>query len=187
TVAKPFVIAYGVDDGKELWRADLMDGEVAPSPVFANDKVIVANQGAKLAAIRPDGSGDVTATHIAWTGRDEDGLALPDIVSPLFDAKNNLVYLTDSNGILTCIDAADGKKVWEKKLDGSFNGSPSLVDGKVWLLATNGTMHFIASGREFAETGKAALGEPSTCSPAFAEGRVYIRGVKNMYCVGKKR
>ena len=67
---------------------------------------------ARLAAIRPDGSGDVTKTHVAWTGRDEDALALPDIASPLIDAGQNLVYLLDSAGLLTCIDAVDGSSGW---------------------------------------------------------------------------
>ena len=71
TLAKPLVIAYALAGGDELWRAELLDNEVVPSPVFAGGLVFLLNPAAKLIALRPDGAGDVTKTRVAWTNERE--------------------------------------------------------------------------------------------------------------------
>ena len=115
---------------------------------------------------------------IVWTF--EEGL--PDTCSPL--ATERFVFLLTSEGILTCLSADDGAKLWDHDFATAFRSSPSLVGDKVYLLAENGDMHVIAEKETFEELGVARLGEQSVCSPAFAEGRLYIRGASNLYCVG---
>ena len=178
--ARPWVIAYDPAAGTELWRAKVLDGDVAPSPVGAGGMVFAVNTGSQLTAIRWGGSGDVTATHRAWSA--EDGL--PDIVSPLTDGKFVLLVTTD--GTLTCYAAADGKKLWEKDIDANFKSSPTLVGDKIHLMTDKGVMYILAAGREFKELGKAELGEPANSSPAYLNGRIYIRAKHNLYCIGGK-
>ena len=181
TCARPWVIAYDPASGKELWRAKVLDGDIAPSPVGGGGMIFAVNSGAKLAAIRAGGQGDITATHVAWTA--EDGL--PDIVSPLTDGK--LVLLVTTDGTLNCYAAADGKKLWEKEMDHIFKSSPTLVGDKVYLMTEKGVMLiFAASAEGYKELGKADLGEPANSSPAYLDGRIYIRGKHNLYCIGKK-
>ncbi|HIE26730.1 TPA: serine/threonine protein kinase [Candidatus Poribacteria bacterium] len=180
TCANPWVIAYEPTTGKELWRAKCLSGDVAPSPVYSNGMVFATNEYAYLAAIRPDGEGDVTETHIAW--RAEDGL--PDICSPL--SNGEFVFLLASYGILTCYNAQDGSVVWEQDLEASFKSSPSLVGDKVYLMSDEGVMFIVAAEREFKELSRAELGEGVHTSPAFMDGRIYIRGKKNLYCIGNK-
>ena len=181
TCARPWVIAYDPASGKELWRAKVLDGDIAPSPVGGGGMIFAVNSGAKLAAIRTGGQGDITATHVAWTA--EDGL--PDIVSPLTDGK--LVLLVTTDGTLNCYAAADGKKLWEKEMDHIFKSSPTLVGDKVYLMTEKGVMLiFAASAEGYKELGKADLGEPANSSPAYLDGRIYIRGKHNLYCIGKK-
>ena len=67
TLAVPCVIAYAATDGAELWRVEGLNGEITPSPVFAGGLLFVASPSEKLLAIRPDGQGDVTKTHVVWT------------------------------------------------------------------------------------------------------------------------
>jgi outer membrane protein assembly factor BamB len=178
TCGNPWVIAYNPAIGKELWRTKCLSGDIAPSPIYANGLVFAANEYAYLAAIRPDGEGDVTETHIVWKA--EDGL--PNICSPL--SNNELVFLLASYGILTCYNAQDGSVVWEQDLRASFKSSPSLVGDKVYLMSEEGVMFIIAAGREYKELGRAELGEKAHTSPAFMDGRIYIRGKENLYCIG---
>ncbi|MHC4633374.1 MAG: outer membrane protein assembly factor BamB family protein, partial [Planctomycetota bacterium] len=70
TCGDPWVIAYDPANGAELWRAECLAGEVAPSPIYANGLVFAIEPYTKLVAIRPDGRGDVTKTHIAWSVED---------------------------------------------------------------------------------------------------------------------
>jgi len=180
TCANPWVIAYNPEDGKELWRAEVLGGDVAPSPVFAGGMVFAVNSGANLAAIHPGGTGNVTKTHVAWLYADD----LPEIVSPV--SNGELVYIVYTYGTLTCLDAKTGKKVWSQTVEDEFKSSPTVVGDRIFLMDTNGVMHFLSGGRAYKELGKAALGEPSNCSPAFMNGRIYIRGKYNLYCIGKK-
>jgi len=131
-------------------------------------------------AIRPDGQGDVTETHIAWTG-DE---GLPDIVSPL--AGGELVFLVTSSGKVTCYDAKSGESLWAEKLRTPSSSSPSLVGGVVHLWTQKGTLVVFEAAREYKEVGRSELGEEVSASPCFAPGRMYIRGAENLYALGAR-
>jgi outer membrane protein assembly factor BamB len=179
TVADPNVVAYDPTNGKELWRADCVGGDLAPSPISAGGFVLAIQPYSQIVAIRPDGQGDVTETHIAWKA--EDGV--PDICSPVSDG--TYVYLLDSGGYLTCYQVADGKKVYEHELNEQCRASPSIVGDKLYILDLKGVMHIAQAGPEYKELGKCELGEECFASPAFGDGRIYIRGNKNLYCIGR--
>lgn len=177
TVADPWVIAYEPRAGTELWRAKCVHGDVAPSAAHAAGTVFVAQENAEAHAIRTDGRGDVTETHVAWHVDD----ALPDIVSPL--ATTKYVFLTTSLGTVTCLDTATGKKVWSHDFDGPLCATPILINDVVHLTDTKGvTMRFEAAPT-FKLLNAPALGEPVHATPAVAQGRIYFRGDSNLYCV----
>jgi len=180
TCANPLVIAHDPASGKELWRAEVLGGDVAPSPVWHDGLAFAVNTGAVLAAIRMGGAGDVTDSRVAWTG--EDGL--PDIVSPLTDGR--LVLLCTTDGFLSAYGVADGRLLWQHELDRRMNASPSLVGDRVYLLDAKGVMHIATVADGFKEVASADLGEPCRASPAFADGRIYLRGSKHLYCIGEK-
>lgn len=180
TAASPWVIAYDPSDGKEIWRAKCLKQDVGPSPTFADGIVYTANEFPGVAAIRPDGQGDVTKTHVLWTG--EDGL--PDTASPLATAE--YVLLLSSAGTLTCYEAKKGDVLWAQDFDGSFNSSPSLAGKYVYLFAKEGKCWVVeptaTEGKIVAESD---LGEECVTSPAFQPGRFYIRGEAHLFCIGK--
>ncbi len=180
TLAVPWVIAYSAKDGAEVWRANCLDGEVTPSPVFAGGTLFVVSPTRKLQAIRPDGHGDVTKTHLGWVA--EDGI--PDVTSPV--SNGELVFLIDSGGVLSCYDAKSGKKEWEKDLEEECHASPSLVGNRVYLLTKKGSLVVIEAARQFKELARSSLGEPVFASPAFAQNRMYVRGLKHLICIGGK-
>ena len=180
TSADPWVISYNPADGKEIWRAKCMTGDVASSPVFAGGVVFAVHESADLVTIRPDGTGDVTKTHINW--RAEEGL--PDITSPVSNGKQ--VWLLTTNGDLTCYDVKSGKMLYLKELDEPFNSSPSIVGDHLWLMSLKGTTMIISAGPKYKLLHTRKLGEKIFASPVFADGRVYVRARKNLYCIGAK-
>ncbi|HEY3376950.1 MAG TPA: PQQ-binding-like beta-propeller repeat protein [Armatimonadota bacterium] len=181
TTANPWVIAYNPANGTELWRADCLSGDVAPSPTFAGGLVFACNAYASLAAIRPDGQGDVTKNHIAWTASD----GLPDIISPVSDC--NLLFLLTSEGMVTCYEVSSGKKVWEQQLEGAFHASPTIVGKQLYLWSRKGVLHRLAIERAFHELGVVPLGEDVSATPAFLHGRIYLRAKEHLYCIGAPR
>jgi len=179
TCGAPWVIGYDPVGGEELWKAECLGGDVAPSPVYADGLVLATTAYELLAAIRPGGQGDVTQSHIAWTA----DYNLPDICSPV--SSGNLVFLLTTEGILTCYDTKDGKMMWERDFDSTFRSSPTLVGDRVYLMNEEGVMLIVAASRDYEELGTAQLGEDSDCSPAFLDGRIYIRGTQNLYCIAR--
>ena len=180
TLANPWVISYSAKDGAELWRADCLDGEVTPSPVFAGGTLFIVSPSNKLQAIRADGTGDVTKTHLGWMA--EDGI--PDITSPVTNGE--LIFLITSNGMLTCYDAKTGKKQWEHEFEEDCKASPSIVGDKLVVITMKGTLVVLGASREFQEVSRSALGEQVFASPAFAKGMMLVRGVKHLICIGAK-
>jgi len=192
TAADPWVIAYNPADGAELWRASVLRGDCGPSPIFAGGLVHVGNEYCYWSAIRPDGDGDVTETHIAWNA--EDGL--PDTCSPL--ATDKYVFLLATYGTLTCYDAKKGELLWEQDFDARFISSPGLSGNRVYLFGeveeedeegnelTTCTAWIIEPGREGCKiVGTCELDEGCVTSPAFQDGRIYIRGKKHLFCIAK--
>lgn len=180
TCANPWVISYEPTNGQEIWRAQVLYGETTPSPIFAAGLVFSVMEGEALSAIRPDGAGDVTKTHVVWKA--EDGL--PDITSPLSDGQR--VYLVTTHGTMTCYQVEGGKKLWEKELDLGFQSSPSLSGNRIYLFSDKGPVLIVEASDTFKELGRSEMGEEVLASPAFMGDRIYVRGKKNLICLGQK-
>lgn len=177
TLGNPWVISYAAQDGAEIWRAECLDGEVTPSPVFAAGTLFVVSPTSKLQSIRPDGEGEVTGSHLGWVG--EDGI--PDITSPV--SNGELVFVLDSGGVLTCYDAKTGRKQWDHDFGDDCKASPSIAGTKLYLITKKGTMIVVDAARQFKELGRSSLGEEVFASPAFAQNKMLVRGRKHLICI----
>ena len=178
TLAVPCVIAYAATDGAELWRAECLNGEITPSPVYAGGLLFVPSPSEKLLAIRPDGVGNVTRTNVVWTYEDN----VPDVTSPT--SNGELVFAVTTAGMLTCLDAKDGKKQWEHDYDTEVHASPGLAAGRLYLFSQKGTAVVVEAARQFKELFHTEMGDGFQASPAFAQDRIYLRGVTNVWCLG---
>jgi outer membrane protein assembly factor BamB len=178
TLAVPNVIAYAASNGTELWRVDCLNGEVTPSPIFAGGSILVASPSEKLVAIRPDGQGDVTRTHVAWTAEDN----VPDVTSPV--GNGELVFALTTPGMLSCFDAKDGKKQWDHDFEFECHASPSIAGGRLYVFGQKGTAVIVAVARQFQELFRTQMDDAFHASPAFAQDRIVLRGVTNVWCVG---
>jgi outer membrane protein assembly factor BamB len=180
TAANPFAIAYEPQRGTELWRAKCLEGDVAPSPAYANGLAIVAMENALVSAIKTGGQGDVTKTHAAWTAEED----LPDIVSPV--ATDRFVFIVKTFGTVTCYELASGTKLWSHEFDGPFHASPVAVGEVIYLTDRAGTTHRFAAAPQFKLLNAPSLGEPVSATLAATTGRIYIRGKDNLYGIGKR-
>lgn len=179
TLALPFVMSHALTDGTELWRAELLGGEITPSPIFAGGLVIAVNPSGSVAGIKPDGAGDVSKSHVAWTVEEN----IPDVTSPVSDGE--LAFTVTSTGNLACFGVKDGKVVWQKALELDVQSSPAIADKQLFVLSTKGDLVSVAVGREFKEFGRAQFEDTFHASPAFADGRLILRGATNLWCLGK--
>jgi outer membrane protein assembly factor BamB len=180
TLALPWVMSHALNDGSDLWRADLMSGEVAPSPLVAGGLAFAPVPSSELIALRPDGAGDVTKSHVAWRGME----SVPDITSPA--ANEDFVFVVTTSGGLACYETATGKLVWQKEFEFEVQASPVIVAGQLVLLGTKGEFVVLQVGREFKELSRVNLEDEFHASPAFVGGRMFLRGATNLWCLGNK-
>jgi hypothetical protein len=172
TSANPYVAAYDPRTGRELWKVDIMMGEVGPSPAFSNGYVFAANQVASLAAI------DVKTGEVVWEFFDD----LPTASSPLATDKN--VYIAADYGVVTCLDLRTGDTHWIHEFDQGFYSSPILVGDLVYLINRDGVMHIFRDSVTFELVSEPVLGEECSTTPAVVDERIYIRGLEHLYAIG---
>ncbi len=178
------VISYDPATGKELWRHKGVESNAIPSPVANNEMVyLVAGFPAKIAmAIRLGQNGDLTGTpNVPWTYAK--GTAY--VPSPIL--YGDYLYLTTDRGILTCIDARTGEVKYEGgriPIPATFTASPVAFEGKILMTSEDGDTFIVKSGPKHEILGTNSIGEPVYASPAIADGKIYIRGEKNLYCIG---
>jgi outer membrane protein assembly factor BamB len=170
----PAVISYDVNSGKELWSVNCMSAEVGPSVGVNSKFVFAANEFAKLVAIKPG----VNAS-IIWS----DNEYLPEVSSPL--ATEEYLFIATSYGAIACYDTNNGQKLWEHEFDFGFYSSPILVGNKVYLIDQKGIARIFKADKVFTLIDESPLGEPVTSTPAFAGGKIFIRGEKHLYCISE--
>jgi len=171
----------GIDPqfGQEIWRA-MYDGySVIPRPVFAHGLVLLSSgYDAPIAlAIRPDGQGDVTRTHVAWEAKK----GAPNTPSMLVVGEE--LYMISDDGVASCLDVRTGKPHWQQRIGGNFSASPVYADGKIYLQSEEGKGTVIAPGRKFKKLGENGFGERALASYAVGDGAIFVRTEKNLYRV----
>ncbi len=169
------VTAYDPGTGERLWTVKCLGGEVAPSPAFnGKDIVFVANEYAQASALKLTGG----SPEILWQ-YDE---YLPEISSPV--AAENLFFIATSAGDVVCLDALTGEVKWEQEFDDGFSSSPLLVGDRIYAIDLEGVVHIFGVETEYKEIGSIEMGEPVYATPALMNGRIYIRGDENLFCIG---
>jgi outer membrane protein assembly factor BamB len=173
--------AYDALTGEEVWRVRYDDGfSNVPRPVYGAGLVFIATgfNTPRLIAVRPDGRGDVTRTHVAWTL----SRGAPYTPSPLL-VGDELYYVSDT-GVLTCADAKSGTIVWQQRLEGNYSASPVFADGRIYFLSEEGLTTVIAPGRTFQRLALNRLDGQTLASMAIADGAFFVRSVRFLYRVG---
>lgn len=177
------VSAYEPRTGKQIWKVRYDGYSVIPRPVFAHGLVyICTGYGTpSLLAIRPDGAGDVTDTHVVWTMKK----AVPHTPSLLI-VGDELYMVADRTEVATCLDAKTGKIHWQERIGGAYSSSPLYAGGKVYFQSEQGATTVVKASKKFEVVSKNDLAERSLASFAVADGSLLIRTERNLYRIEEK-
>lgn len=176
------ILSLDPRDGTEHWRIQGPTEQFVASPVFDGKLLFMAAgyPDYHVMAIRPDGSGDVTKTHVAW----HETNAKCYVPSPVL--ADGYLIVADDRGTVNCYAADSGKRWWQERLGKGFSNSLVTANGLVYLVADDGLTKVIRPGRKLEVVAENPLGESIFSSPAIADRRVYLRGEKHLFCIGEK-
>jgi outer membrane protein assembly factor BamB len=174
------IAAYNPDDGSRYWFVNGPSVDFCSSPVY-NEKsglLIVSSAWPKriLVAIKPDGRGDVSESHVVWQSV-QGAVYVPSPIST-----DDYIFTTMTNGMVHCIEPATGKIVWVEDLGRQYS-SPVLADGLVYMPNDEGVITVIKPGPQFKYVAKNHIGENMHASPAISNGKIYLRGFKHLFCI----
>ncbi|MBI4602806.1 MAG: PQQ-binding-like beta-propeller repeat protein [Planctomycetes bacterium] len=174
------IASFDPATGAEIWRSKGPTVEVIPTVVCGHGLVFTSSvRSGPTLAVRPTGSGDITATNIAWRVVRN----APHVPSPVLSG--DLLYQVNDTGILSCFEARTGKAAYQKRLSGRFSASPVAGDGKVYFTNEDGDTFVVRDGPEFEVLAQSSLGEPVLASAAVLGGRIFIRTQKRLVAIGK--
>jgi outer membrane protein assembly factor BamB len=171
--------AYDPATGREIWRVRYNGGySVIPRPVYGHGLVFVCTgyTTPALLAIRTDGQGDVTDTHVAWATRKN----VPH--SPSLLLVGDELYMVSDNGMASCLVARTGNVHWQQqRLPGNYSASPLYAGGKIYFQSEQGVGTILKAGTRFEVVGRNPMGERTLASYAVADGALFLRTEKNLY------
>jgi outer membrane protein assembly factor BamB len=168
-------------DGKVLWWCNA-SGDVT-TPVYGAGVVYCdsGRGGGPGVSVDPTGSGDVTKTHLKWkVPQVQEGFGSPVIAG-------GAVYRLVNPGVLRCWKATTGEQLFAERLDGVATRPSPIVtaDGLIYY-ASAGKSYVLRVGPKLDVVAVNELGEDSQASPAVADGRLFLKGQRNLYCIGRK-
>jgi len=174
-------IAYNPLNGKELWKAYHGGFNSAARPLYAKGLVIVnLEAGDRLIAIRPDGTGDVTKTHVAWTCKK----STPTRPSQLIVGDH--LFMVNDKGVVSCLDLETGKPVWTERMEGRHSASPIYADGKIFFFGEDGDFRVItANPKKYELLADNKLSGGCMGSPAIIDDALLIRTKTHLYRIEK--
>jgi outer membrane protein assembly factor BamB len=174
------VASYDPDTGKQHWIIDGPTEQFVASLVY-NGELLFMTCGFPdlfMQGIRPDGRGNVTDTHVVWQ-KDRDCSYVP---SPV--AAGPYFLVVSDSGVATCLKAKTGETLWRQRLEGKHSPSLVVAAGLVYFLSDRGVMTVVRPGPQYEVVARNELGEQTRASPAISNGRMFLRGVENLYCIG---
>ena len=178
------VMSYDPQTGAEIWRARGTTVETIPTPVVGESLLFCSSgRAGPTLAIRPDGRGDVTETHIAW----QSPKGSPYVASPL--VYDGVLYMVnDTTGIATAYEAASGELLWQGRLGGrrrgqAFYASPIAVNDKIYFTDDTGDTFVLKAGRQFELLGVNSLNDTTRASPALVDGTWFMRTQHHLYAI----
>ncbi len=181
--ASKCIFAYDPRTGKELWKVRHTAHTAVVRPVFSNGLAIAHTGlgGPQLWAIRMDGEGDVTQSHVVWKVAQD----APKTPSPI--VVEDLLYMVSDDGVVTCIETATGKAVWKQRIGGSYAASPIYADGRLYFCSQQGKTTVLKPGRAFDALATNTLDGSFMASPAVSGKALFLRTKTHLYRIESAR
>jgi outer membrane protein assembly factor BamB len=151
-----------------------MGAEVGPSPAYRDGMVFAVNEFARLAAISLN-----STPEMVWEYEED----LSEVASPV--ATQEYLFIASSYGPVSCFDTKTGERFWMHEFEEGFYSSPILVGDLIYLMDLEGTVQIFKADREFSLVGQGRLGEKVMTTPAYIDGKIYIRGTEHLFCIAK--
>ena len=192
--ASNFIRGYDPRTGKELWRLGRSSKITAPTPIFADDILVVASGRAPerpIFVVKAGARGDLTLPEgktssdtVIWsrTGR---GSYMP---TPLI--YNGILYVLANNGTFDAYNLKSGDEIYRQRLPvvgSGFSASPVASDGKIYLSNEDGEIIVVAAGEKFNHIATNSMGELLMATPALSDGVMYVRSSGSLFAVGRKK
>ena len=172
---------HDLKTGERIWSAYSKGEGVVPAVVIGDGLVYAASgfEASTIRAVRPDGAGDVTKTHIVW----EQTRSVPHM--PSFVYSKPYLFTIDEKGIAMCLRENTGEVVWQERIGGDHSASPILTDGLIYFLSEEGETTIIRAAGEFEVVAKNSIGEFCQASLAASQGQLFLRSQSHLYAIGK--
>jgi len=178
SIGSKAVYGYDPKSGKEVWRV-IERGSHSGStrPVAGNGLVYLAMgfDAAQILAVRPDGQGDVTASHVAWRF----GKGAPS--KPSMILVDDLLFTVNDGGIAGALNAKTGELVWRGRVDGTYSASPLYAAGRIYTFSEDGKTTVLEAGREFKVLAENFLDEGFMASAAVDGQALFLRTRTHVY------
>jgi outer membrane protein assembly factor BamB len=182
------IASYNPDTGALLWIIDGPTDQFVASPVYSKNLNLFYMTGGfpkhHVMAIKPDGRGNVSSSHVAWHYNPPSPVGVAYVPSPILE--RDWLLLNDDRGFAHAFNAATGEVVWSERF-GRQHASLVSADGLVYFLNDAGECRVVRPAEKFAVLANNALGENSYASPALSEGQIFLRTDKHLWCIGTRR
>jgi outer membrane protein assembly factor BamB len=189
---KPAVLSQGADwiyayepaTGRELWKVPYgsLGFSLSSRAVLGNERVYFATgySRSEIQAVQL-GAPDTTPSTV-W----KYAKGAP-TMSSLLLVGNELYFVSDSGGMLTCLDARDGREHYKERLGGSHSASPLLVDGRILLCSREGETCVVAPGTSFKLIARNRLPGKLMASPIASGDSLYLRTDTALYRIQARK
>ena len=174
-------VSYEPRTGKEIWRVDHDAGfSNVPRPVFDGERVFLCTGFVRgqMWAIRPDGSGDITETHVDWKRKKQ----IPTMPSPII--VDDKIYIVSDGGVASCFDTTSGDELWRERMGGKYSASPLFTDGRIYFCNHDGETTVLQPGSEYQEIAKNQLDGQLMASPVVVGSDLLLRSDTHLYRIG---
>ncbi len=174
-------VSYDAASGEELWRITYEGFSVVPRPVYAHGLVYLTTgfYGPILFAVRPDGSGDVTRTHVVWSVN----RGVPLTPSPI--VVGDELYMVSDNGIAACFDAENGREWWRQRLGGGFSASPLAAGDRIYFTNESGTTTVLRAAKQFERLAVNRVEGQTLASLGVDGDAILLRSDSALYRIGE--
>jgi outer membrane protein assembly factor BamB len=173
---------YEPKTGRELWRVASMGSHSGSARPVAGQGLVFTPIGytAAIWAVRPDGRGEVTASHVVWKYPSSTAKRS----SPLLVGDG--LYLVDDGGVAVCLDAKTGRERWKARLGGNYSASPIDACGRIYFFDERGKSTVIEAGPQYKVLAENRLKDGFMASPAVSGNALYLRTKKALYRIEEK-
>ncbi len=177
TTGGDMAVSYDPATGEELWRITYEGFSLVPRPVYAHGLVYLTSgfYGPTLFAVRPNGSGDVTRTHIAWSVN----RGVPLTSSPV--VVGDEIYMVSDNGVAACLDAKTGREWWRRRLGGAFSASPLAAGDRIYFTNEAGETTVIRAAKQYEELARNRVEGRTLASLAVDGDAILLRTDSHLY------